>query len=237
MIPEIVLIVIFGILGWTIRFKKTYWIISGFSLRPKEEQQQLIDNGLPQKTGDLLLTIAGFMLLLLPLSFTSFKFTAEIQFGTMFFLLMGGMVYLSKYELPNKRKRSYIISTSLFVVIIGFITALTVYSYQPYELNIEKKSFEITGLYGDKWAIKDIKHVELMKKMPEITYKSNGVGLPTLAKGHFNVKNYGSCLLFIQKDRTPYIYIELYQGKIFINAKGPAQTREWYEELQAKVSH
>lgn len=236
-IPEIGLIVLFGILGWAIRFKKIYWIISGFGFRPKEEQQQLIEKGMPQKTGELLLTIAGIMLILLPLSFTSFKFTAEVQFGSMILFLMGGMVYLSRYELPNKRKQSYIISISLFVFVIGFITALTVYSYQPYELNIKKKSFEINGMYGDHWAIKEIKHVELMKKMPEITYKSNGVGLPTFAKGHFNVKDYGNCLLFIQKDSPPYIYIELNHGKIFMNAKDPEQTREWYGKLQANISH
>lgn len=234
-ITQLIMIFIFGLLGWAIRFKKAYWLISGFASRPKEEQEQLIENGFPQKTGSLLITTAGLMLLLLPLVFTPFNYAIEFQFGFMLFFLMGGLIYLSKYEVPKKRKRSYTISTILFVAVIGSLIALTVSSYQGYELIVKKDSFEITGMYGDDWAIKDIQRIELMEEMPEVTLKTNGVGLPTLSKGHFKVKDYGSSLLFIQKASSPYIYIELGKKKIFINDKEPAKTRAWFEKLNAKA--
>ncbi len=160
-VTEIILILIFALFGWAIRYKKAYYLISGFVSRPEEEKQQLIKNGLPQKTGTLLLYTAGAMLLLLPLSFTSFKFVFEVQFGVMLFLLMGGLIYLSKYEIPKKRKRSYIFSTILFIGVIGSITALSVTGYQGYELKIKDNHFEITGMYGDEWSTKDIKQTEL----------------------------------------------------------------------------
>ncbi|WP_307310975.1 hypothetical protein [Neobacillus driksii] len=37
----------------------------------------------------------------------------------MIIFLMGGMIYLSKYEVPKKRKRSYMVSGTLFIAIAG----------------------------------------------------------------------------------------------------------------------
>lgn len=101
---HISVIVVFLILGWVVRKKKGYWLISGFSSRPKEEQEELIRNGYPQRIGGLLIITAIGMLIFLPLMFTSFKYAMEVQFGFMIIFLMGGMIYLTKYEVPKKRK-------------------------------------------------------------------------------------------------------------------------------------
>ena len=232
---EIIIILIFALLGWAIRFKKAYSLISGFASRPEEEQQQLIKNGFPQKMGTLLLSTAGAMLLLLPLGFTSFKFVYEVQFGVMLVMLMGGLVYLSKYEIPKKRKRSFTFNTLLFIVVIGSITALSVTGYQGYELNISDNHFEITGMYGDEWSTKDIKKIELMNELPEVTMRTNGIGLPTLSKGHFKVTGYGGSLLFIHNGSSPYLYIHVKNKHIFINDKDPAKTKDWFKQLSEKT--
>jgi hypothetical protein len=232
---HISVIVVFLILGWVVRKKKGYWLISGFASRPKEEREELIRNGYPQRMGGLLIITAIGMLILLPLMFTSFKYAMEVQFGFMIIFLMGGMIYLTKYEVPKKRKRSYVISISLFIVIIGGIGALSYFSYQGYELVAKEESFEITGMYGDEWNYEDITSIELMEKLPEVTVRTNGVGLPALSKGHFKVRGYGSSLLYIQKGSSPYIYIELKDKKIFINDKDPDQTRLWFEQVSEKA--
>lgn len=229
---QLFIIILFFILGWAIRTKKAYWLISGFATRPKDEQQQLIDNGYPQKTGALLQLVAIGMALFLPLLFTNFKFSMEIQFGFMLIFLLGGFVFLSKFEIPRKRIRSYILSTSIFVVTCGFVVGLYILGYQNYELISRENSFEITGMYGDEWSKDDLVQVQLLEEMPKVTFKQNGFGLATLARGYFKVKNYGTCLLFIKKDVSPYLYIELNNKKIFINHEDPDQTRAWYEELQ-----
>ncbi|NMD71357.1 DUF3784 domain-containing protein [Bacillus sp. DNRA2] len=234
---QLFMIGLFFLLGWAIRKKKAYSLISGFATRPLEEQQQLIENGYPQKTGAMLQITAVGMLLLLPLVFTDIKFAMEIEFGFMLFFLLGGFVYLSKFELPKKRKRSYIISTSFFVVITGFVVGLYILGYQEYELIMKKQSFEITGMYGIEWEIQDIKRIELLEEMPKVTSKQNGFGLATLAKGYFTVTGYGRSLLFIQKDHAPYLYIELSNKKIFINNENPDTTKKWYQELNTAVTH
>ncbi|WP_248892848.1 hypothetical protein [Bacillus methanolicus] len=52
-----------------------------------------------------------------------------------------------------------------------------------------------------------------------------------MAKGNFTVEGYGSSLLFIRKDSSPYLYIELENKKIFINGRDSKETRGWYEQL------
>ncbi len=232
---HMIIILLFLILGWAVRKKEAYWLISGFASRPKEEQEELIHSGYLHKIGSLLIVTAMGMLILLPLMFTTFKYVMEVQFGFMMIFLMGGMVYLSKYEVPKKRKRSYIINITLFIAIIGGISGLTYYSYQGYELVTKEESFEITGMYGDEWNYEDITSIELMEELPQVTIRTNGVGLPTLSKGHFKVTGYGSSLLFIQKVSSPYIYIELKDKKIFINDKNPEHTKTWFEQVREKA--
>ncbi|MGM0827542.1 MAG: DUF3784 domain-containing protein [Bacillota bacterium] len=99
---QLIVIVLFSILGWAIRAKRNYWLISGFVTRSMTEQVELIKNAYPQKTGSLLIYTAVGMLILLPLAFTSFPYVTEVQFGFMLVFLMGGLIYLSKFEVQAK---------------------------------------------------------------------------------------------------------------------------------------
>lgn len=227
---------LFILLGWAIRKKKAYWLISGFANRSREEQQQLIENGSPQRTGTLLIATAIGMILLLPLHFTSFKYAMEAQFGFMIVFLLGGLIYLSKYEIAAKRKRSYIFSTSIALVVLIFLGVLSYFGYQEYKLVAGRSTFEVSGMYGDKWKYSDIERIELLEKMPEVTFKQNGFGLSTMAKGYFKVKGYGSSLLFIQKGSSPCVYIKMKKQKIFINGSTAEQTRAWYNVLNRKLA-
>jgi hypothetical protein len=232
---QLFMVLLFLFFGWAIVKKECYWLISNFNGKPKDEQQQLIKNGYPQGIGKLMLVTAAGMVILLPLSFTSFPYSLEVQFGFMMLFLLGGLVYLSKYEVREKRKRSYLFSSLLAIGTIGFVVGLYFLGYQDFELKDYDNSFEITGMYGEEWDYAEIRHVELLEEMPEVTWKENGFGLATLAKGYFKVVDYGSSLLFIHKDSQPYLFIETDHDKIFINSKSSSETIEWYELLSEKT--
>jgi hypothetical protein len=112
---------------------------------------------------------------------------------------------------------------------------LSYFGYQDFEVKAGQTSFEITGMYGDEWTYSEIESVELLDEMPELTWKQNGFGLSTMAKGQFKVKDYGSSLLFIHKGSAPYLYIETESEKIFINSKNPEHTKRWYQLLAEKA--
>ncbi|KAA9021852.1 DUF3784 domain-containing protein [Niallia endozanthoxylica] len=230
---QIFVIGLFFLLGWAVRYKKQYGILSGFNGRSEEEQKQLIENGFPQKTGSLLIWTALGMLILLPLVFTSFPYAIEVQYGFMIIFILSGFIYLTKYELPHKRKRSYWISSVIGVAVVGLICVIMFLGYQKSDLVIKEATFAITGMYGDEWNISEIEEVELMVEMPEVTIKSNGFAMGTIAKGKFQVKNYGSSLLFIRK-QPPYLYIKVKNQSIFINGASPEETQNWYLLLSSK---
>lgn len=232
---QLFMVLLFLFFGWAIVKKEWYWLISNFNGKSKDEQQQLIQNGYPQRVGKLMLATAAGLVILLPLSFTSFQYSIEVQFGFMMVFLLGGLIYLSKYEIKEKRKRSYIFSSLLAIGTIGFIVGLSFVGYQDFELKDNEDSFVITGMYGGEWAYTEIRNVELLEEMPEVTWKENGFGLATLAKGHFKVVDYGSSLLFIHKGSQPYLFIETKHDRIFINSKSSKETVEWYELLSEKT--
>ncbi|WP_078381635.1 DUF3784 domain-containing protein [Sutcliffiella halmapala] len=234
---QLSVVLTFLILGWAILKKEAYGLISNFKSRPEAEQAELIQNGYPQRIGKLLIGTALGMLILFPLIFTPFTYALEVQFSFMLVFLLGGFIYLSKYEVINKRKRSYIISMVLFIVVIGFVAGLSVLGYQEFELVIQEDTFEVTGLYGDEWKYEEIRRVELFEVMPEVTYRTNGFGLPTMSKGHFKVKDFGNSLLYLYKGDAPYLYIELEDQQIFINSKSAIQTENWYNHLSQEIEN
>lgn len=196
---QLMVVLIFLLIGWGIVKKEAYGLISSFRSRPKEEQEELIQNGYPQRTGKLLIGTALTLLVLLPLLFTPFPYAMEVQIGVMVVLLLGGFIYLSKYEIPKKRKKSYIISTSVAVVTFGFLFAIFYLGFQEAELAVKEETFEISGVYGDHWDYENITQVELLEEMPEVLIRTNGYGMQTLSKGHFKVKvTEAACCLFIK---------------------------------------
>ena len=232
MIVQLIMILLFLFLGWLILAKNAYYLVSGFANRSKEEQEELIQNGSLQNTGKLLFATGVGMLVLLPFHFTSFAYTMEVQFGFMLVFLLGGTVYLSKYEVARKRKRSFLISSSLFIATIGFVVGLYTLGTQDYEIKFTHETFEITGMYGDKWNLSTIQTVKLLDEMPPVSGKINGFGLSTLAKGRFTVEGYGNSILFVRKQSSPYVYVQLSDENIFINGETPEETKEWYDQLK-----
>ncbi|QFT88188.1 hypothetical protein FIU87_06010 [Bacillus sp. THAF10] len=233
---QLALILIFILLGWMIVKKEAYGLISNFRGRPKEEQEELIQRGYPQKAGKLLIITGVALLCLLPLLFTGISFVLEISVMVMMFFLLGGFIYLSKYEVPRKQKLSYIISSSIAVTTFVFLGIVFFFGYQDFELKAQEESFEITGVYGDEWSYEEVQEVRLLSEMPEVTARTNGYGMPTLSKGHFKLKEYGKGLLFVYRDSSPYLFIQTKEETIIINSKSADNTESWYDFLKEHVS-
>jgi Domain of unknown function (DUF3784) len=233
-VVQLFVILLFFILGWAIRYKRQYMLISGFNNRSEEEQKILIENGYPQKTGNLLIMTAIGMLILSPLVFTSFPYIIEVQYGFMTVFLLGGFIYVAKYEIPVKRKKSYWFASIFTISVIGFISVLFYLGYQSNELVVKEQTFEITGIYGDEWKVEDIEKIELLNEMPNVTYKENGFGMSNLSKGYFHVETYGSSLLFI-RNGGPYLLIKMKNRTIIINGENSEQTQSWYEQINDKL--
>ncbi len=149
----------------------------------------------------------------------------------MLVFLLGGIIYLSRYEVPAKRKKSYIISSGIAAFTFVSIGVLMYFGYQDADIIFKKEGFEITGMYGEEIAYEDIQKVELLEEMPKATVKVDGFGMSKIAKGRFKLVGYGTSLLFIQKGIPPYLHIETKDGHLFINSDNPEKTRSWEKKL------
>ncbi|WP_338469503.1 DUF3784 domain-containing protein [Niallia sp. XMNu-256] len=231
---QLMVIGLFFLLGWVIRFKEQYMLLSGFNNRPEAEQKELIERGYPQKAGSLLIYTAVGMLLLFPLIFTSFPYVVEVQYGFMTLFLLGGFIYLSRFEIPAKRKKSLWYGSIFSTVVIGFIVILFYIGSQSNDLIVKRDTFEISGMYGNEWKLADIERIQVLTELPKVHYKENGFNAGNLLKGNFYLETFGSSLLFI-RGGSPYLLIVTKDKTIFINGEDSKETQQWYKKLNDTI--
>ena len=226
---------LFAFFAYLILKRRSYLLISGFATRPKEEQEQLIENGYPQGVGRMFLFIAAGLLLLMPLGLTGFRYTFEVQMAFMMLMLFGGTIILSRREVPHKRKRARLTSVIMAAVVIIGITVLLVTGAKQPDVTFGGSAVEISGMYGEEIAYSDIRSTELLETMPEIRYKENGFGFADYAKGRFSVEGHGSSLLFVDTKQSPILLIETADRPVFITGGNPEETESWHRKLDQRI--
>jgi len=113
----------------------------------------------------------------------------------------------------NKKSKA----VGLGIVILA-VSDLLYYSSRPSEIIINKDSILSTGMYGFELPVKDILEIKLIKKLPTITSRTNGLSFGSIKKGYFSLEDYGKCRLFLQSDSKPYLMIAEKNGeKTIIN--------------------
>lgn len=232
---QVLLIALFALFAYIILKRRSYMFISGFATRSGEEQQQLIENGYPQGVGRMFLIIASGLLLLMPLGLTGFRYTFEVQMAFMMLVLFGGLIILSRREVPHKRKRSLLISVVMAIVVIGGVSVMLLIGAKQPDVTFGKSSMEISGMYGEKIPYRDIHSVELLDTMPRAGLKENGFGFADYAKGRFSVEGHGSSLLFVDMKQTPILLIKTADRPVFITGGNPEETESWYRELGQRI--
>ncbi|MGG3739160.1 DUF3784 domain-containing protein [Aeribacillus pallidus] len=229
-------LIIHGGMTYLVLKKKEYSFISGFYNRSKEEQQQLIENGYPQAIGKLLLYTFIILFVSVVLALIRVPYGFEIGLGLFLIVLLGGTVYVQKYELAHKRKKNYWISGIITVIVIVFVTVLVYFGFQENEIIIDDQHLKVTGVYGVEWPIEEISQVKLLNELPEVIVKTNGFAAFGRLKGSFRLeKPYGGGKLFVHNGYEPYLYVEKGDDYIILNRKNNNETQKLYDELLEKV--
>ncbi len=90
-------------------------------------------------------------------------------------------------------------------------------------------------MYNDDFAVSEIERLALIGQMPSGT-RTNGEATDKVARGNFQLKEWGKSRLYIYKNNPPYIQIKLPDVYIFYNEKNPEQTRLLFERLQRAMN-
>lgn len=102
------------------------------------------------------------------------------------------------------------------------------------QLYMEGNTIKIDGgLYSCEFVEDDIESVRLLDGLPDENFrKTNGADTDTILLGHFKGKETGNAEMFIYRNQTPVIMIELKDKSVFLNSENPDVTYAWYEKLK-----
>lgn len=116
-------------------------------------------------------------------------------------------------------------------------TALMIYGMsRPNRIEVNGDNLVIRGSYGQTVSIDEIQSCEMLEKMPEITLRTNGIGLPNVRIGHFRVSGIGKCRLYINLRYSPFVHVTTASGKhIFFNTKDPEVTAGLFEAISDSI--
>lgn len=76
----------------------------------------------------------------------------------------------------------------------------------------------------------------MIEEMPKDNfYRSNGGDTDKYLIGHFKGKEIGKCMLFLYKEETPILEIQLKNMTVFLNSENEKETEEWYNYARDRV--
>jgi hypothetical protein len=237
-----ILIIVFSgafiaLLGYLIKEKKMYWLISGYNTAKKEQKERYDIEGLADFLAKQLYFMAGIFL---AASLTIY-FKLEVLSGLVFFLILPQSMYMvikaqsfynAKEEEAGKLKRQTIFLGIFLGAATIFIAGLLYLSYIPALIDLEEEYIDIKGLYGRKIYYSEIDTVTLEESIPKIVRRTNGSSIGDIRKGRFSLENRENVLLFLEKEGPDYLIIEYSRGKVIINNKDNLKTIKLFQDIE-----
>ncbi len=227
-------VVIYGGITYLFAKRKDYFLLNGYENRPKEEKEYLQQSGYLEANGKLF--IYTFWLLLLTFITGFFPVSIGFEIGISLFLitLLGGLVWVQRYEVPHKRKKMRLITGSIAVGTIVLVGWIAFDGLIDNTFIVTEDTFEVKGSYGFEWEIDEITDVQVLNELPDVRMRTNGTSLGGVSKGKFRLKDpYGSGRLLIQNGTktNDVLYVETNDDFVMISRHTDEETRALYEEL------
>ncbi|NLK00223.1 MAG: DUF3784 domain-containing protein, partial [Clostridia bacterium] len=226
------------LLGFMVKYRRAYWLISGYNTMSKGKQKNVDVVGLSKFVGNLCFLIA-LIFLAATIFFTLNK---EVLGGLALFLTAPLSIYAvikaQSYDGNTKnpdgtmKARSkwmvFVLSGILILVFVG-AGVFMYYGAQPSQFIVTDEYLEIKGLYGERIPFKDISDLTLLGSLPKITFKNNGSSLGSVKKGNFKMEGVGNVKLFVDTSKPPFIAIDKNGQSIFLNCEGEEETKELFQ--------
>ena len=237
LVVMILLEILLAFIGWGVHKKKWYFLISGYNMMSKEEQQTVQVEKLAKSLA-IMSYILAVLLVLLGV-FTHYELWSVLTVVTVLIIVVP-LVFIVKsnkyykggkgsaFRNPKSRK----VSITITVISVAFVGVILFFSNRPTTFDVTKESFTINGSYGDTFAYSEIEQLELVETLPEIGVRTNGSALGSVLKGNFKFKNGEQVKLFVDKSVPPFIKMEV-DGKLYyFNETDSAKTKALYEQIK-----
>jgi len=222
-------------MAYLVHNKKMYNLISGYNTSNDEEKEEYRRNGYLLYMGKFLWGMAFVWLFGFLFVAMDAPYAMEVQLAIFLLYTMGGTIMGSKYSLKRKKKRNYIFSISLTVIVLAFVGGLFFMGSRPTEVTINEQSISFNGMYSYELKLEEIESAEVIESLPNNMKRTNGFGTSTRALGHFSSDELGKGRMYVFIDNTPYIFLNTKEGFIILNSKDDKETLQWYNLINGKI--
>lgn len=235
--------IFFIFMGLSFHVFKWYFLISGYNTMPKEKKANVDTAGLGRLMGIFGYFNGGvslIMALVMALGFRPVHTPVIVLFVLSTILLLiraqryDGNIYDKDGKFRKGAWKEFIIAGVIGVVVLVFVGVLLFFSSRSTVVNVLEEGVEIKGMYGDVFTWESIGDVELIDELPNIEMRTNGSALGSKLKGHFRTTEYGSVKLFVDVDKSPFIFLETDKGIVIFNLDNEKETEEIYREIVDK---
>jgi len=228
------------LLGYLVRFRKMYFLISGYNTMSAEKKKKVDVEQLAIMMGNCLFIMGGLIslgMVLMSLGQSALGLAALLLvLPVVTYLLVSGQKYDGNTRAPSGRMKPGV-KILLGVLIAGLIlvAGLGIYSLiggsRSLTVEVDDSTVTIKGMYGLTINRSEITRVLLLETLPKIRSRTNGMALGSFLKGHFTMDTYGSVRLYIEAQRPPFVLIEWSGKPVIFNLNTAEETRALYERL------
>jgi hypothetical protein len=217
---------LFVAIGSIVTKKNAKYLLSGYNTMNEKERKKVDINAYISYFRNFHIFL-GISFLLLG---TALTYLVNENAGGIFLAVYPIIAYIffiatsSKYSKGFSQKRN-----KIGVIILGgtllVVAGLLGYAFKENRITFDSESVSFEGSYGETLINSEIKTIELVTQLPEITLKTNGFALGKIKKGYFKTSNGEIVKLIINSDNKPFILVTKTNGeKIYYSAKGKSNT-------------
>ena len=233
-------VILLSLSGVAIKYNKAYWLISGYNTMSEENKKNVDIKNMGEFIANILFVMSGIILIAALLIFLNQTLAAVIVFFLMIPVSIYTVIKAQTYDGNTRRPdgttktgtKVLIGAVAGFLVLIMAVVGTLLYSSnKPAEYFIQDDTLRISGQYGEEIKLSDIVGITIEEQIPEIQFKINGSDLGNKKKGYFKLKDIGQAKLFVDTQKSPFIFINVKTGLRILNTDEPAATKELYEKL------
>ena len=227
-------------IGLAVHVFKWHFLIAGYNTMSKEKKANVDTEGLGRLMGVYSYVNGGVLIVMGALQAFGLKpvLTPVILiFGisTVYLLIRAqkfdGNIYDKNGKLIEGSWKQFALPVGTVVITLILVAFLMFFSSQETKVTFLEEGLQIHGMYGDIYNWESIETVKLMEELPTIEMRTNGSALGSNLKGHFRTTELNSVKLFVNTQKSLYIYIETDEEVIIFNMKNEEETQEVFEQI------
>lgn len=232
-------------MGLSVHVFKWYFLISGYNTMSEEKKANVDTEGLGRLMGTVFYADGGVFILMGVLHALGVKpgMAPAIVFfiaSTVYLLIKAqkydGNIYGKNGKVQKGAWKQFVLPGIIIVIALVFVTVLMFFSSRSTKVTFTDEGMQIHGMYGEVYKWGSIASAELKEVLPEIEMRTNGSALGSNLKGHFRTRELGSVKLFVNTEKSPFIYLETDNGITIFNLDSAAEAQEIFREIRKRLS-